>query len=59
MTAKLGDLLWLPPIPHRAIVKRSHDARLPLSVFKVPAARALVEIYTEVAQRLAPLEVTS
>ena len=54
MTKSLGELLWMPAIPHRAIVKRSHDARLPLSVFKVPAARALVEIYASVAQRLAP-----
>jgi len=57
MTKSLGELLWSPAIPHRAIVKRSHDARLPLSVFKVPAARALVEIYASVALRLAPLEV--
>ena len=59
MTAKLGELLWLPPIPHRAIVKRSHDARLPLSVFNMPAARGLVETFTAVAQRLTPPEVTS
>lgn len=58
MAEQLGGLLWEPPIPHRAIVKRSHDARLPLSVFKVPAARALVDIYVQIAARIASEETT-
>lgn len=59
MTAQLGELLWTPPVPHRAVVKKSHDARLPLSVFNVPAARQLVEIFAEFAHRLITMEKTS
>lgn len=53
---QLGDLLWEPPIPRRAIVKRSHTAGLPVTVFKVQAARDLVPRYTELARRMLTLQ---
>lgn len=55
---QLGNLLWEPPIPRRAIVKRSQVAGLPVSLFHVKGARELVQRYDDIAQRMLTLETT-
>ncbi len=55
---QMGDLLWEPSIPRRAIVKRSQTAGLPVSAFRSPAARDLVGHFTALATRILALEET-
>lgn len=47
-----GDLLWSPSVPSRSVLAEAVDAAEPLRVQTGPAARDLIAIFDELADRL-------
>lgn len=54
-TAAFGELVWQPVIPMRAIVQNASAAHYPIAEMPGKEARALVEVLTQLAARVAAL----